>query len=277
MEKLDRLVWVAGISFVSFGMRIGVRVSAPELLEQVVAYLPPGWKFAPSPVVERLYSFIASGVVPRPHVRSFHLLYGNVQRLARVENPERLLETFESDLNSNSAEGSRRWFFVHAGVIGWKGRAVVIPGRSFSGKTTLVEEFLRMGADYYSDEFAPLDGGGRVHPFPRLLSIREDSPQRQTRVTAEELGGKTGIGPLPVSLLIFTQYKPGTRWRPKMLSPGKGMLGLLANAFAARSQPERALGTLEKVVGRAQVLKGTRGEAKEVVESTLQTLENPIA
>lgn len=69
MEKLDCLVWAAGISFISFGMRIGVRVSTPELLEKVLAYLPPGWKFAPSPRVERLYSLIAGGVGPQPNVR----------------------------------------------------------------------------------------------------------------------------------------------------------------------------------------------------------------
>ncbi|SRR5712691_1955161 len=276
MEKLDRLVWAAGISFISFGMRIGVRVSTPELLEKVLAYLPPGWQFAPSPRVERLYSFIAGGVGPQPNVRKFHLLYGNSQRLARFERPDGLLETFETDLNANIAEGSRRWFFLHAGVIGWKGQAVLIPGRSFSGKTTLVKEFLRMGADYYSDEFAPLDGSGRVHPFPRPLSIRDDASQRQSRVAAEELGGKTGEKPLPIGLLLLTQYKPGTRWRPKAMSPGRASLGLLANAFAARRQPERALATVEKLVCRAQILSGSRGEAKEVVESILQRLRSPI-
>ncbi len=276
MEKLDRLVWAAGISFISFGMRIGVRVSTPELLEKVLAYLPPGWQFAPSPRVERLYSFIAGGVGPQPNVRKFHLLYGNSQRLARFERPDGLLETFETDLNANIAEGSRRWFFLHAGVIGWKGQAVLIPGRSFSGKTTLVKEFLRMGADYYSDEFAPLDGSGRVHPFPRPLSIRDDASQRQSRVAAEELGGKTGEKPLPIGLLLLTQYKPGTRWRPKAMSPGRASPGLLANAFAARRQPERALATVEKLVCRAQILSGSRGEAKEVVESILQRLRSPI-
>jgi len=276
MEKLDCLVWAAGISFISFGMRIGVRVSTPELLEKVLAYLPPGWKFAPSPRVERLYSLIAGGVGPQPNVRKFHLLYGNSQRLARFASPDGLLETFETDLNSSIAEGSRQWFFLHAGVIGWKGQAVLIPGRSFSGKTTLVKEFLRMGADYYSDEFAPLGGSGRVHPFPRLLSIREHGSQGQMRVAAEDVGGKNGVKPILVRLLLLTQYKPGTRWRPKAMSPGRASLGLLANAFAARRQPERALATVEKLVCRAQILTGSRGEASEVVESILQRLASPI-
>src|SRR3984893_4798401 len=278
MKKLGRLVWTAGISFTSFGVRIGVRTSTTELHERILAQLPAGWKLASSHVVERLYSVIAGGTPSRPNVRSFHVLYANVQRLARTENPDRLLEALESDVDTYIAQATRRWFFVHAGVIGWKGRAIVVPGRSLSGKTTLVKEFLQAGADYFSDEFAALDARGWVYPFPRPLCIRAESPQSQdrTRVRAEEWGSRAGSGPLPVALVLLTQYRLGARWRPRVLSSGKGMLGLLANAIAARRQPERALATLEKVSRGAQVLKGTRGEAKEVVESILQRVDSPI-
>ena len=64
------------------------------------------------------------------------------------------------------AAETRERVFVHAGVVGWKGHAIVIPGRSRSGKTTLVAELVKAGAEYYSDEFAVLDAEGRVHPFP---------------------------------------------------------------------------------------------------------------
>lgn len=60
------------------------------------------------------------------------------------------------------------------------------------------------------------------------------------------------------------------------MSPGRASLGLLANAFAARRLPERALATVEKLVCRAQILTGSRGEASEVVESILQRLASPI-
>ena len=63
------------------------------------------------------------------------------------------------------AERARNRIFIHAGVVGWQGRAIVIPGRSFSGKSTLVAALLQAGATYYSDEFAVLDGRGYVHPF----------------------------------------------------------------------------------------------------------------
>jgi hypothetical protein len=64
--------------------------------------------------------------------------------------------------------------FLYAGVVAWQGHAIVFPGRSLSGKTTLVREMLRLGATYYSDEFAVVDNSGLVHSFPRPLGIRED-------------------------------------------------------------------------------------------------------
>ena len=276
MKKLDRLVWAAGISFTSFGVRIGVRTNTPELLERVLAQLPAGWKVASSPVVGRLYSAIQGSTSPRSNVRSFHLLYANLERLERTENLDHLLEALESDIETHIAQTSRQKLFIHAGVVGWKGRAVIFPGRSLSGKSTLAREFLSAGAEYFSDEFAVLDAKGAVHPFPRPLSIRNGDPQNglHTRVTAEELGARVGNKPLPVSLVVLSRYKVGAHWRPRALSRGQGVLGLMANAVAARSQPQRALVILEKTIRQAQVLRGIRGEAKETVESILRYVEN---
>jgi uridine kinase len=41
---------------------------------------------------------------------------------------------------------------------------IAIPGRSFSGKTSLVTALVRAGAVYYSDEFAVIDRDGLVRP-----------------------------------------------------------------------------------------------------------------
>ena len=78
-------------------------------------------------------------------------------------NLDLILDTLESDLQLHVAEQARRRLFVHAGVVGWKGRAIVIPGRSFTGKTTLVAELVRAGASYYSDEYALIDSRGKIH------------------------------------------------------------------------------------------------------------------
>jgi len=273
MAKLDRLVWAEGISFTSFGVPIGVRVSAPELLDQVLARIPAGWKRRRSIVVDRLYCF-AGGAQSRRNMRGVHLLYADVQRLARSENPLELLEIFESDVSSYIAQAARPWLFVHAGVIGWKERAILIPGRSFSGKSTLVKAFLHAGATYYSDEFAVLDERGRVHPYPKPLSIRAVSEEKQVRVRVEELGAKTGVAPLRVGLVLMTQFESAVRWRPRELSHAQGVLGLLSNTPAARMRPDGAMKILSASVAKATILRGRRGEARETVQFIFDRLEN---
>lgn len=278
MQKIDRLGWAAGISFTAYGRRVGIRVNEAEGVERLERRLPYGWKPAAGPVVERLYSLYLSlhlgGAGARPGVRRFHLLYGGAARVARTEDVEEIYEALETDLRMYIAEAARRRVFVHAGVVGWRGTAIVIPGRSFSGKSTLVRELVRAGATYYSDEYAAFDARGRVHPYLKPLSIRENGASlRQTNYEVEALGGRAGSGPLPVGLIVVSAYKEGARWRPRALSAGLGALELLANTVAVRRQPEKTLATLQQVVERAAVLKGARGEAGEVVESILKQSE----
>jgi hypothetical protein len=117
--------------------------------------------------------------------------------------------------------------FLHAGVVGWEARAIVIPGRSFSGKTTLVREMLRLGATYYSDEFAVVDNSGLVHPFARPLGIREEASDTQAKYTALRLGATTGVGPLPVGMAVISEYRRGAQWRPVSLSQGTRSVGAI--------------------------------------------------
>ena len=268
MAKIDRLGWAAGTCFVSYGVRVGIRVNKAETLNRLREHLPPGFKPSRSPVVEQLYSLRVGGR-PRPNVRHFNVLYSGVTRRAWAFQLDTVLETLEADLRLDVASNARRRIFVHAGVVGWRGRAIVIPGRSFSGKTTLVAELLRAGADYYSDEFAVLDGRGRVHPFPKPLSLRRENGKSSQKLPAKTLGSLTGEKPLPVGAVVLTRYRAEARWRPAPVTPGRAMLALLANTVPARRVPERSLAALEQVVARASVLKGERGEAREMVDALL--------
>jgi hypothetical protein len=273
MAKLDRLGWAAGISLVSYGVRIGIRTNEPEVLEQVRPLLPPGWKPAPAPVVDWLYSLRVGGERRSPSVRSYHLLYAGSQRLARSMELHDLFEPLENHVQLLVAETARQRVFVHAGVVGWRGQAIVIPGRSFTGKTTLVTSLVRAGATYYSDEYAVLDAQGRVYPYPRRLSIREAGDQPPRRCTPEALGGRAGSRPLPVRLVVVTGYRPGARWRPRLLPPGHAALALLHNTVPAQRKPAAVLDALQQVVCQATTLKGVRGEAGPVAEALLDCLE----
>jgi hypothetical protein len=274
MKKIDRLGWAAGFAFISHGVRVGVRVSLPDrdVLERVMECFPHGWKPARSPVVEFLYSLRIGGPNPRPGIRHFHLLYGGPRRLARTTDTEEAFAVLESDLGYLVAHVAPRRVFVQAGVVGWRGQAILIPGPKDSGKTSLVGALVRAGASYYSDEFAVLDAHGRVHPYPKPLSIRHEPEARVEKHAAEELGGVAGIKPLPVGLVAVTEYRPNARWRPRPLSPGQSALALLANTIPARRRPAAVLETLQRVAATATTLRGVRGEAEQTADLLLAKL-----
>jgi hypothetical protein len=244
-------------------------VSHPDALQGVVDVLPPGWKPATKPVVDRLYSLVAGDAAPRGQTRRYTLLYEGAARLARTMDHDAVVEALERDLSLYVAEYARGLLFVHAGVVSWQGRAIVLPGPSYTGKSTLVAALLRAGATYYSDEFAVFDRRGRVHPFPRPLSLREQPGGRPKRYAIDALEGGAGTKPLPVGLVAMTRYRDGARFRPRPLSCGEAVLALLANTVSARRQPDVAFRTLRQVVSGAQAVKGSRGEADGTVDALL--------
>ncbi len=185
MQKLDRLDWAEGLAFSAFGVCAGVRVNVSGVLTRVLPLLPPGWKKSRRVIVQRLYSLVVAPGSERDGMRRLHVLYSDTIRIARDAALNQVLAALETDLYRYTAEATPNMTFLHAGVVGWQGRAIVLPGRSFTGKTTLVREMLRLGATYYSDEFAVVDNSGLVHPFARPLGIRDDFSRAQTKYTAE--------------------------------------------------------------------------------------------
>ena len=221
-------------------------------MDRIEKVLPPHAKPARGPRVGCLYSLIASGTKVGSHTRRFNILYAGAVRVVQTKDTDQVLEALERDLQLYVVEQARRRVFVHAGVVGWHGRAIVIPGRTMSGKSTLVKALVEVGATYYSDEFAVIDERGRVHPYLKPLSIRENGAGRPKEIHPEALGGTVGVKPLPVGLVVATSYREGARWRPRQLLPGRAVLALLAHTVSARRKPERA----RQVVADAPVIKG---------------------
>jgi hypothetical protein len=271
MAKLDRLGWAAGLNVVAYGVRLGIRTNDPAILSRVVPLLPPGWKRTSNPRVDRLLSLTVGGRDARRSIRRFHLLYSDALPLARTHELDELLEHLRDHLQLYVAEASPRRVFVHAGVVGWRGRALLLPGQSHAGKSTLVEALVKLGASYYSDEYAVLDERGRVHPFVRALQSRTAEGTRSLEPAT--LGWPLGVRPLRVGLVATLEYAPGARWRPRWLTAGRGLLELLRHTVPARVRPGDSLTALRSVVSTAPVIKGRREEAPAAAETLLRTLD----
>jgi hypothetical protein len=256
-----------------FGVRVDVRVDDVSLVDSIITCLPPACAHVSADRVDRTYEFLNTAPGWSAHqdraadARCWYLL-ADRSLVCHTDDPVALCERFQADLELFLAVRARTHVIVHAGVVGWRGRAIVIPGRSFSGKTTLVEALIREGAEYYSDEYAVIDPGGLVSPFPRPLAIRGPATSRRA-FAAEELGAVTGQQPIPVGRIVVTEYQPGAAWQPRQLSSGDAVLALLSNSPAARYQPGFLLKTFGVAVRGAVALSGPRDDAKEFAKRLL--------
>jgi hypothetical protein len=270
MDQLDRLGWAGGTSFDSHGLRIGIRANSPEVISRIENSIPRDAIPDRVPVVDYLYS-VYIGAKPRRGMRNFHQLYLETERLVRTVNIDNVFEALESHLDFLIASEAPRDIFVHAGVVAWNGRVIIIPGPSMSGKTMLVAALLRVGASYYSDDFAVLDENGNVHPFPRPLSLRQaDGGHRKAEPT--EFNALIGRQPLPVGLVVDAAYHAGASWRARTLTPGRALLTLLKNTVPAHARARDVLPVLREIALRAPAIKSRRGEADDVVQHILQYL-----
>jgi hypothetical protein len=271
-SRIDDPDLARSLSVISYGVRIGICADTQMILDRFLARLPLGCKLTSSGLMQRSYSIVDSSGGRAKTARRFDLCADGIA-IGRKLTITDALETLESNLQHYVAEMARRRVFVHAGVVGWKGLGVLIPGRSFAGKSTLVAELIGAGATYYSDEYAVLDSRGRVHPFARPLGIREGRKGRTTRYSIETLGGRAGVKPLPVALVISSRFVNGATWQPRRISAGQGALELLANTVPARRQPELSLATLQQAASQAHFYKGKRGEAGETAKWIVASAE----
>jgi hypothetical protein len=117
LTQLNCLKWEAEFSFISYGVRIGIRVNEARLLERLPDYLPPGWEHSASPDVDQLYSLIGD--------ESNYQLWRDREILAEDSLLENILHTLDTDLRLQIGMLVQDRLFVHAGVVGWRGEAVL--------------------------------------------------------------------------------------------------------------------------------------------------------
>jgi hypothetical protein len=250
----------------AYGVVFEARVDDRRLLPAVRARFPPGSRPTRKPPVTVLSLVHGVSSTRRRRTarsgRTSPTLLGlsvrsDGQLLAQGLTHAQALDVFESELQLTVARLARPEVFVHAGVVAVDGRAIVVPGRSGAGKTTLVRALIDAGATYYSDEYAVLDAAGQVHPYARRPSVRVRVGHKE-RHPVPRLRGR---GPIPVGLVVETRYRPDGRWAPTPLSAGECVLALLANTVPARDRPAEVLAALARATQSARAFRSERGPA----------------
>ncbi len=273
MQDLDRVGWADSLALDCYGLRIGIRVRPLDLLERVIQEcLPPDWKRSRTTLVDRLFSFQATEPAEAGNQVAYRL-HDGPRPLLETNDLERALTRLESGIRWYVAENARNRVFMHAGAVGWKGKAIVLPGESYTGKTNLVAALIRAGATYYSDECTVFDDRGWVHPYRKPLAVRRDGQHESDRIDPKELGAEVGTEPIPTGLVVLAKYEQGAVWEPERVRPGLGVQEMLSQAAPAIANPEGTMAVLDRVVRDAPVVRGLRGEADEMAAQLLATLE----
>lgn len=181
---------------------------------------------------------------------------------------------FDSWVRLVVAEHAKDLVFLHCGAVEINGKGVLFPGDSFAGKTTLVAEMVKRGATYYSDEYSVIDTEGMLHPFARLLAMRDrvDLAVR-TDLSAESLGGIVGTLPVSVNAVLFLKYEQDAIWNPHKLSPGEGILRLLPQAIPLRFNSEFTLSALNKMSEGVTFVEGKRNSVENSVDKILELID----
>ena len=163
---------------------------------------------------------------------------------------------------------------VHAGTVVLGGRALLLPGASHAGKSSLVAELLRRGATYFSDEYALIDSEGRVHPYPRPLLLRNGCPE-QFPVLAGECNAPVGDAPAPVGWILSLEYQPAGNWSVEAVPQSEGLLTLLRNTPHVLADSADMVGAFQRAVAGATCYAGRRTEAKDAADEIFRLVGNP--
>lgn len=246
----------------AFGVTVAVTVD-PQYFAAVSDFLPPRAHPARHPPERGRFALV------RDVDDTLLNVMCDAQPIAGPVDLRLALGILDAELRKYIALYAPDHVFVHAGVVGVEERAIVLPGRSFAGKTTLVAALVQAGAEYWSDEYAVLDADGLVHPYPKPLSMRIDASRATEERPIESLGGRAGDRPLPVALIAFTSYRPGVAWALRPRTAGEGAVKLLEHSIAARSRPEQVLAAVRRAATDAVVLEGDRGDADEAAGALL--------
>ena len=251
------------------GLRVSIAASQPSLLDSIVAMLEPEIQPTVPGEVDVAYQIKEEdGAVGGEK----YSLFEQEQLVGCDLNFAAALQLLERELHHFVAQHSKDHVFIHAGVVGWAGQAILLPGQTYSGKSTVVMELVRAGARYYSDEYAVIDPSGRVHPFRRPIRLR-DPRGGINRIPIGNFGESEPTGAvLEARLILFTTYQRCGRWDMTRLSEGEAMMGLIQNTVAARVRVAASMRAAAQLARSAKAFAGTRGESAESVAEILNLL-----
>ncbi len=177
-------------------------------------------------------------------------------------------ERVESELALFAAERLSGLVAIHAAAVIRGAGALLVPGASGVGKSSLCVAAADAGARVLTDEYALVDPvSGLVTGWRRPVRVRRADGG------IDRLALTVASGPVPIGLVAIVAYDPHARmsWAP--ISGAEAVMALIANTVCARSRPDEALEAALAISHSAPAVAGTRGEAADAVVALLALLD----
>ncbi|MBX3172393.1 MAG: hypothetical protein KF760_33625 [Candidatus Eremiobacteraeota bacterium] len=209
-DKNDRLGWKAGFSLEVEGISFGVRCNEPTFLPELRAFFPPQSQASERREVQVLLSFLKGGKTARKGVVNYHLVYDAWNRAARTQDLREAMDAFRDTLHTRLALMSQDKVYVHASVLKWQGRGLVLLGAA----PEVVEELVEDGAELLSRDYARINAADQVEAWSSA-ALKPDL------VVTTKTGSRRSLTPLSggATAMALAANSPGMHFQaPRFLN-----------------------------------------------------------
>lgn len=192
------------------------------------------------------------------------------------------------DVTSEALAGAcRNGLVLHAAAVAKGQLAVVLPGKTGAGKTTLTAHLVRRGFRYLTDEmtYLPFDSS-LVGGFPRPLGLKvsgrglvdterwEVLPGSSTTLVLPEPAPPAGTPETGLGVIVFPRFAAGAAVSAVRLTAAATAMRLMGNLLNARNLDGHGFPEVTAAARRTSGFDLTFGDASEAADEVCGILES---
>ena len=242
-------------------------------------------------------------VTPRPEMPTYSLAWVGGERkplvldldgctIQEVEHAGSMVDWLVGDITRKAVSCAAGFVAVHAGVVSWNDRAVLLPARPDEGKTTTVAGLARAGFSFLSDELALLHlVSDLVHPFPRPLGmeasslevldgLRAETPsqyadfrRRTHHIAPDDLRPNVLGVACSVAFVVVPRYQEGTGTTLSPMTKAETLFVLGENSLNLESAGSEGFATLGRIATKAPGYRLEIGDLTLAVDAVRRLFE----
>lgn len=303
MSATDELIWQSTASIllgrrtwehvtsrhVALGWDFGIRTNVAALGRHLGSVFR---EMAREGEPEHWYSF----VVDERDGWTRHRIYRDGSRILDTPDPARAFLYLLWDVNQRMFRTTDDKVLVHASVVEYEGRGVVMSAPSESGKTTLSLGLVERGLGYLTDEAAAFDPETLlIHPFPKSFSVdvgaqpflQRHKPKAdrsitdylhgQWQVTPESVRAGATSGPVLPGWIVLPRYVNGGETQLAPVSRAEALTLLMEQCLNLHVHGRYAFERLAEIVRRSRCFQLIMGDLDSACDTMLVMLaEGPL-